>query len=100
MLMHQEPATKGGAGQSERDAGADRDPSLSAPAYHSSLEMALTAALCFVVACGAAYIVVNTDSRFSAKVLAGVTGLCFFLAGIVEAVRALRQAGSASSRKK
>ena len=90
MVTHHEPVTNA----------ADGDRSPPAPAYQSSLEMALTAALCFVVACGAAYVVAQTDSRFSAKILAGVTGLCFFLGGMVEAVRALRQAGAAASRKK
>ena len=97
MLMSQGPATNGGPGHSERSGG---DPSRSAAAYQSSLEMALTAALCFVVACGAIYVVVKTDLRFSVKVFAGANGICFFLAGIVETVRALRHAGPPSTWKK
>ena len=100
MLMSHEPATNGGSGQSERIGGVGGDSSRPVLAYQSSLEMALTSALCFVVACGAAYVIVKTDWRFSVKVFAGANGLCFFLAGIVEAVRALRHAGCSSSGKR
>ena len=90
MMMHGGPRTNETPERSGDQIG--RDVFHFPPDYQSSFEMALTSALCFVVACGAAYMVLRTDSRFSVKLFAGVTGSCFLLAGIVEALRALRHA--------
>ena len=98
MMMHGGPSTDDTP--RHPDDGAGRDALHFPPDYQSSFEMALTSALCFVVACGGAYLVLKTDSRFSIKVFAGVTGFCFFLAGSVEAFRALQHAKRIISRRK
>lgn len=98
MMMHGGPSTNDAPGHPDSSAG--RDALHFPPDYQSSFEMALTSALCFVVACGAAYLVLKTDSRVSIKVFAGVTGFCFFLAGIVEAFRTLHHAKGIISRRK
>lgn len=78
-----------------------REPAAIRPAdYQSAIEMALTSALCFVVAGGAAYLDLKTDSRFSVKVFAGIMGFSFFVAGLIEAFRALRRAKGMCSRRK
>ena len=98
MTAHGGRTAEDGQGHSDRSV--HHDSPAFPPDYQSSFEMALTSALCFVVACGAVYLDLKTDARFSVKVFAGITGLCFFLAGIIEAFRALHHARGIISRRK
>jgi len=102
MIMdHEIPADNEDANRrSDGDsAGSPGEPVPPVVQYQGSLEMALTSALCLVVACGATYGVVKTDWPSSVKIFAGVTGLCFFIAGIIEAARVLHHSDPPPTKK-